>query len=113
MLLKKYLNRTEEVSLAIDDEEFLSWRLAKPGQHYEKLGNTIVKKYQDSYDIVYLGKNFPEELRDDKLYNLLVDADITDLTNDKVFHYQYGYRWFNHKFSNIPFKKDLLISDVF
>lgn len=110
--LKKQSQKNDLIQIDLSNDEFMQWRLSKPGQHYERHGDTILKKYQDSYDIVYLGKDYLNELNKKQQYHLLIDNNISDLTNHKKFCYCYGYRSFCDS-TELFFKKDLLMSDVF
>jgi len=107
------IKTSHSVGFDVSDSAFLQWRLSKPGQVYEKVGSSIVKKFQDAYDIVYLGQDYLHDLNDNDQYNLFIDSNITDLLKYKVADYHYGYRCFSTIPHELIFKKDLLLSDVF
>jgi hypothetical protein len=101
------------ISIDVTDDPFMQWRLAKPHANYIRQGETILKKFRDSYDIVYLGQDYENVLDKNQNYHLLIDKTMTDLTQYKQFDYGYGYRHFSDNPTELFFKKDLLISDVF
>jgi hypothetical protein len=111
--LNNFVLQKDFIQLDMENKEFLQWRLSKPDHQYTQFGKTVVKKFQDSFDIVYLGDDYMQELADRYKYNLLIDKQISDLMNYKTIEYRYGYRHFNDDIKNLNFKKDLLISDIF
>lgn|SRR3990167_6267844 len=111
--LKAYLHRSNVIHLDTKDQAFLAWRLSKPGQYYEKYGGSIIKKYNDDYDILYLDKDFEHTLPHHYQYNILIDHHMDDLEHQKIHEYQFGYRLFSDELISSYFKKDMLMSDVF
>lgn len=106
---KTYANA---ISFNTQDRENLGWRLKKPNQEYIRKGNNILKKFDDSCDIVFNGLDF-SILDKNGEYNLLLDHELDKHLDKKQFDYIFGYRLFDTSLAGIEFKKDLLMSDVF
>ena len=102
------------LSLDFENELLLKWRLSKPGSIYYFLGQSILKKYNESIDVIYLDKDFEKYFEENCYYNLLINHKIRSLEIKKKVDYQFGYLNINDKivdFRNL--KKDLILSDVF
>ena len=95
----------------IDDKKNLEWRLSKPSQNYFYNGKNILKKFNDECDVVFADGDFVQ-LDKDKRYNILIDTKICSPANRRN-EYCFGYKILDDSLSNIVFKKDLLMSDVF
>ena len=95
----------------IDDKKNLEWRLSKPSQNYFYNGKNILKKFNDECDVVFADGDFVQ-LDKDKRYNILIDTKICSPANRRNEYY-FGYKILDDSLSNIVFKKDLLMSDVF
>lgn len=109
----EFLHSKKNISLNIQNNDFMQWRLSKPSIRYEKHNSVIIKKFEDNQDIVYLQKGYGEHLKDDCQYYVLCDGTIESLKQYKAFDYPFGYRIFNGDEKAYTFKKDLLMSDVF
>lgn len=108
-----YLNTAKDVSLDIDREGFLDWRMAKPGVVYNKEINCIIKPFNSASDIVFIQEKYQDDLKGDKKYHVLCDGSIESLKDYKAFDYPFGYRIFDSETASCSFKKDLIMSDVF
>jgi acyl dehydratase len=100
------------ISFNIQNKENLEWRLNKPNQKYVSKNNNILKKFDDTLDIVFSSNDF-STLDKDKEYNLLLNHQLDKHLEKKQFDYIFGYRLFDTSLEGIEFKKDLLMSDVF
>lgn len=105
-------NYNNSISFNTQDKENLEWRLNKPNQNYFKKDESILKKFNDNFDIVYNSSDF-SSLEKDKKYNLLLDHDLDKYLDKKEFDYIFGYKLFDTSLQGIEFKKDLIMSDVF
>ena len=100
------------ISFDIQNKSNLNWRLNKPGQHYFKKGNNILKEFGRDVDIVFNGGNF-SAFEQNKRYNLLLSYEEAKLFKNNKFSYIFGYKLFDSSLNGIEFKKDLIMSDIF
>ncbi len=102
----------DTISYNTKEKENMKWRLSKPNQEYTKKNNNILKKFNNSYDIVFNGVDF-SMLDENSQYNILLEGNQDKHVDKKEFDYIFGYRLFDTSLEGIEFKKDLIISDVF
>ncbi|ANV98011.1 hypothetical protein BBW65_03990 [Helicobacter enhydrae] len=104
-------HKEEMIYLDTKDLEFMHWRLSKPNVSYiTKPNGLIMKKYEDSLDIMHFEKaTFLEKT--DCLYNVLTQDQA--LKNQKSIDYPFGYKVLNPLIQNPSFRIELLMSDVF
>lgn len=101
------------IDLDLQNKAFLQWRLSKPHASYiiqDK--NLILKRYGDSFDVMYSGEI--EYLEQSHLpYNILTQD--ASLKNQKIIDYPFAYKVLNpQKLSPPPrIRIELLFSDVF
>lgn len=108
-----YLN-VSILELDLTAENFLSWRLAKPGANYVKSQNLIYKKYQGSIDVLKILENETRGEYFEKLtYNVLTNSATLLESADHVQQYYFGYRSFGADINEENFTPELLMSDVF
>ena len=105
-------NNSDKIGFNSLDINNIEWRLSKPNQKYIKNDNSIVKQFNNEFDIVFDSGNY-SSLDSDKEYNILLDRDLDKFIDKKEFDYIFGYRIFDETLENINFKKDLILSDVF
>lgn len=103
---------TNPISFNNQDNENIQWRLNKPNQEYIQKNNSVLKKFDNTFDIVFTSDDF-STFDKDKEYNLLLDDKLDKYLDKKQFDYIFGYRLFDTSLEGIAFKKDLLMSDVF
>ncbi len=108
-----HVNNRKLIALNTYNNEFLQWRLSKPGCVYHSLNDLIIKDIKNEKDIVYIGKLYKEVLENERTYNILIDGTIDELREFQIFEYPFGYRALDCSFNGAKFKKDLLLSDVF
>ncbi len=111
--LKDTLENLDLFDLDIDDKRYRQWRLAKPGAEYIDRGEVVLKKFKQSYDLVYLGKCFSAALIDGEKYNILIDGSNNDFRGNFLSDYQFGYKVLANDLVEPKFKKNMLMSDVF
>jgi hypothetical protein len=101
-------------SLDISDNEFIEWRLSKPGTKYYAEGKLIYKDYDGEIDIlttdqvsasVFMGSK--------KSFNLLSSDESLMNAATALKKYQFGYRNFNSSINLSLLNPNLLMSDVF
>lgn len=110
---KEILHDQDMVRVDRCDEEYLEWRLSKPGAGYCDAGAIITKRYQAMEDIVFCERIDLKDDGDTERYNILLDASVEDLKPKQVFEYQFGYLPLTSRALDLRFKKDLILSDVF
>jgi GNAT superfamily N-acetyltransferase len=108
-----YLQDDSLVALDMNNMRFKKWRLSKPFTKYTDKGSTIFKEFSPHDDIVYMNSDVDKTLNKTTKFNILIDAKIHELQRYKIFDYQFGYRVFDDTVTDLQFKKDLLMSDVF
>jgi hypothetical protein len=101
------------VKFAVNDRLFMEWRLSKPRCVYRNINSIIIKEFGTQDDIVAITNLSNEDHIDNKHYNILLDATVSDLRGYEVFPYQFGYKVLDSQYSGLKFKKDMLMSDVF
>lgn len=101
------------VTLDMDNEPFVKWRLSKPGAHYFFEQGMIMKKYHPHDDLVFLSRQHQVHTLADSKINILVDSTINSLRIHRIFDYPFGYRVFDEALGDLHFRKDLLMSDIF
>lgn len=110
---RSILDDSSLVRLGIYDPVYLKWRLSKPGNTYHNFSSHIIKEYGSQKDLVAI-QSLPSQGHDDTtVYNILLDAEVTDLKEHQMFPYQFGFKALDDRFNNLKFKKDMLLSDVF
>ncbi len=110
--LLEYFAKPSYYQIELNHKAFRKWRFEKPGYHYQRHGETVLKPYKGEHDIVLLGDDFVDCLDATQDYHVLLDGSIKDLIDYKVFDYPVGYRAFQGRAAP-NFKLDLLMSDVF
>jgi len=110
-LINKEATSENKISINFQDKEFINWRLSKPKQVYIEKDCCVLKKFDDTFDIVYHEFDFLE-IEKESYYNILVD-ESAGYQNEKEFEYLFGYKIFDDQLTNFEFKKDLIMSDVF
>lgn len=107
---KQYANHL--IDLDLRDQTFLRWRLSKPNASYIiQDQNLIVKRYENSLDVVYSGE--VEYLKETHLpYNILTQD--KSLKDQKIIDYPFAYKILNPNITPPPpMRIELLLSDVF
>ena len=69
--LKTYLTKIGSYHFPVLDKKITSWRFSKPGVNYRQCGDSVIKAFADSFDIIYLSENYAAELEGDITYHLL------------------------------------------
>lgn len=112
--LQKVDKKVDEnaISFNIQDKKNIEWRLNKPNQMYTRKGDNIIKVFNNDFDIIFNGLDF-SILEKRGNYNLLLDDELENYLDKKQFDYIFGYRLFDSSLTDINFKIDLIISDVF
>jgi|APSaa5957512535_1039671.scaffolds.fasta_scaffold08668_2 hypothetical protein len=94
----------------IKDNDFLAWRLNKPGSKYYERSNSIVKEYNGSVDLLYFDKNCI--LDSDVEYNLLVGCG--EVEKNRGAKYDFGVkRLTNTNVNPCDIASMMILSDVF
>ena len=87
--------------------------MSKPGVEYVDRGEVILKKFEQNYDLVYVGKGFIDRLIEGEKYNILIDGINQDFRDSSLFGYQLGYKVISNSMVDPEFKRNMLMSDVF
>ncbi len=93
-------------------DNVISWRLRKPKMTYNISNGVILKKHNNSFDILYHEGEF-SSLEDGVFYNIFLERDKIKNEINETFDYNFGYRIFNDEFDEITFNLSLILSDVF
>jgi hypothetical protein len=94
----------------IKDNDFLKWRLNKPGFKYYKKSNSIIKKYNNNVDLLYFDKNCI--LDSDVEYNLIVGCNAVE--NNRGVKYDFGVKRFaNTNVNPSDIASMMILSDIF
>lgn len=96
-----------------NDDSNLSYRLSKPEMSYKIQEKNITKHHNGNVDLLRFDPDSLYELESIPHYTL-IDGAYTDFVETKAFDYPFGGRWLDDPRRPLPpFRKEMLLSDVF
>lgn len=103
----------KDVTLNLEEDSFLEWRLSKPFCNYQKKPFLISKLFSNSIDLLCTKKGFLDDLDSNNRYYILCDGADISMREFKSFDYPFGYRFLSDLNVHCSFRKELIMSDVF
>ncbi|MBC3936359.1 GNAT family N-acetyltransferase [Undibacterium sp. CY7W] len=106
-------DKTELLSLELNDPLIRAWRLSRPGATYTFDHGIAFKRHQDAVDLLWW-ENSEDfiSLPDDASFNVLVSAS-SGLEPNRLFDYQFGGIGLRSSFDAAAINREMAISDLF
>ena len=101
-------------NLNLHDNKTRKWRMSRPNAKYIWQDGLLYKEFEGSIDLMYFNSvDSLHTLPKNKKINLLLQNEITQLRNFKVFDYQFGGISINRKFDPSTINRQMCMSDIF
>lgn len=107
------LGKEMDIELDTKRNNFLEWRLSKPGSEYILKNGSVFKGFDDGFDILYIADGYEKHIDHHAMYYVLCDGSIESMRMFKAFDYPFGYYLLKGDGRSYSFRKNLIMSDVF
>lgn len=113
--LRSAITKHGDIVWNFDDEMQMKWRTSAPSVSFKVAPGLIMKKHNNTWNILHLSENGVDHLDPEAVYRVSVDSDFRDLapSDENAFNYRFGFRMLDDCFGDATFKRDLILSDVF